>query len=91
MLRRALSAAVERYRDALTKEQQIVGALADMSIDLYALSALAQRAEKRAGTAPNPLAANVGIVFARDCIDTAVERRRTTAIGDWAVSHVSKL
>jgi alkylation response protein AidB-like acyl-CoA dehydrogenase len=75
----AAGAAVQKFRDQLANEQEIVGALANIVMDVYAIESSLRRAQKSAA-ARSQLAALMGEAaraFAYDAMDRIEKEART--------------
>jgi len=93
----AAGAAVQKFRDRLTNEQEIVGSLANIVMDVYAIESSLRRAQK--ATASNgqgaALMADAASAFAYDAMDRIEKEARTalaaTVEGDMLVTQLAAL
>lgn len=70
----AAGAATQRYMDKLADQQEIMGAIADMVIEVYAMESAILRAEKiSAGKASAEISVALARIYAEDAIE-AIER-----------------
>jgi alkylation response protein AidB-like acyl-CoA dehydrogenase len=93
----AAGAAVQKYRDQLADHQEIVAALANIAIDIYAMESSLRRAQKSAavrGGAASVMA-DAARAFLYDAVDRVEKEARTalaaTADGDTLVTQLAVL
>jgi alkylation response protein AidB-like acyl-CoA dehydrogenase len=93
----AAGAAVQKFRDQLANEQEIVGSLANIVMDVYAIESSLRRAQKAAiarGQAAG-LMADATRAFAYDAMDRIEKEARTalaaTVEGDTLVTQLAAL
>jgi len=93
----AAGAAVEKFRDRLTDNQEIVGCLADIVMDVYAIESSLRRAQKAAsaGSQSAGLMADAARALIYDAIDRIEKNARTalaaTAEGDTLATQLAAL
>jgi alkylation response protein AidB-like acyl-CoA dehydrogenase len=93
----AAGTAVQKYRDQLADHQEIVGALANIAMDIYAMESSLRRAQKtatvRGGSAS--VMADAARAFIYDAMDRIEKEARTalaaTADGDTLVTQLAVL
>ena len=93
----AAGTAVQKYRDQLADHQEIVAALANIAIDIYAMESSLRRAQKSAvsrGESPSVMA-DAARAFLYDAMDRIEKEARTalaaTADGDTLVTQLAVL
>jgi len=94
----AAGTAVQKYREGLAEHQEIVAALANIAMDVYAMESSLRRAQKaiatRGGTAAN-LMGNAARAFAYDAMDRIEKEARTalaaTVDGDTLITQLAVL
>jgi alkylation response protein AidB-like acyl-CoA dehydrogenase len=94
----AAGTAVQKYREGLADHQEIVAALANIAMDVYAMESTLRRAQKalatRGGTAAN-LMGDAARAFAYDAIDRIEKEARTglaaTVDGDTLITQLAVL
>jgi len=93
----AAGAAVEKFRDKLAENQEIVASLSNIVMDIYAIESILRRAQKAAalrGSAAG-LMADVTRVFTYDAMDRVEKEARTalaaTSDGDMLATHLAAL
>ena len=80
----AAGAAVQRFRDELAEQQEIVAALANVVMEIYAMESClrrAQKAAKRNAGGPASVMADATRVFISDAADRAEREARTALAG----------
>jgi alkylation response protein AidB-like acyl-CoA dehydrogenase len=93
----AAGAAVEKFRDRLADNQEIVGCLADMVMDVYAIESSLRRAQKAASARSQSavLMADAARAFIYDAMDRIEKNARTalaaTAEGDTLATQLAAL
>ena len=89
----ASGAAVEKFRDKLGNQQEIVAALSNIVMDVYAIECSLRRAQK-AGAADQPMG-DAARVFIYDAMDRIEKEARTalaaTCEGDTLVTQLAAL
>jgi alkylation response protein AidB-like acyl-CoA dehydrogenase len=94
----AAGTAVQKYREGLADHQEIVAALANIAMDVYAMESTLRRAQKalatRGGTAAN-LMGDAARAFAYDAMDRIEKEARTalaaTVDGDTLITQLAVL
>ena len=93
----AAGAAVEKFRDKLAENQEIVASLSNIVMDIYAIESILRRAQKAAalrGSAAG-LMADVTRAFTYDAMDRVEKEARTalaaTSDGDMLATHLAAL
>jgi alkylation response protein AidB-like acyl-CoA dehydrogenase len=92
----AAGAAVEKFRDKLAEQQEIVSSLSNIVIEIYAIESSLRRAQKSAGQSPAAsLMADATRAFTYDAMDR-VEKEARTALaaiseGDTLLTHLAAL
>ncbi len=88
----AAGVAVEKFREKLADNQEIIASLSNIVMDVYAIESSLRRAQKAAGNAPMADAARV---FAYDAMDRIEKEARTalaaTSEGDTLVTQLAAL
>jgi alkylation response protein AidB-like acyl-CoA dehydrogenase len=93
----AAGAAVQKFRDQLANEQEIVGSLANMVMDVYAMESSLRRAQKAAASRGQAAAlmADATRAFSYDAMDRIEKEARTalaaTVEGDTLVTQLAAL
>jgi alkylation response protein AidB-like acyl-CoA dehydrogenase len=93
----AAGAAVQRFRDQLANEQEIVGSLANIVMDVYAMESSLRRAQKAAASGGHAAAlmADATRAFSYDAMDRIEKEARTalaaTVEGDTLVTQLAAL
>jgi butyryl-CoA dehydrogenase len=93
----AAGAAVQKFREQLAEQQEIVAALADVVMDVYAMESALLRAQKADAkkTANGALLAEAARVFIHDAMDRIEKQARTalaaTAEGDTLMTQLAVL
>jgi alkylation response protein AidB-like acyl-CoA dehydrogenase len=89
----AAGSAVEKFRDKLAENQEIVAALSNIVMDVYAMESTLRRAQK-SGAADSPMA-DAARCFAYDAMDRIEKEARTalaaTSDGDTLVTQLAAL
>src|SRR3984885_8547035 len=87
-------AAVEKFRDKLAENQEIVAALSNIVMDIYAIESSLRRAQKSGSGANSPMA-DAARAFAYDAMDRIEKEARTalaaTSEGDTLVTQLAAL
>jgi len=92
----AAGAAVEKFRDALANEQEIIASLANIAMDVYAMESVLRRTQKASarGSAP-PTMPDAARAFTYDAMDRIEKEARTalaaTADGDTLATQLAAL
>ncbi len=93
----AAGAVVQKFRDRLTEQQEIVASLSNIVMDVYAIESSLRRAQKAAsaGSQVAALMADAGRVFIYDALDRVEKNARTalvaTAEGDTLTTQLAAL
>jgi len=77
----AAGAALEKYRDHLADQQEIVAALSDMVMECYAIESSLRRVQKAAESSDNPVMNDAVRVFLHDATDRVEIAARKTLAG----------
>jgi hypothetical protein len=89
----AAGAAVEKFREKLADHQEIMAALSNIVMDVYAIESSLRRAQK-AGAASQPMG-DAARVFAYDAMDRIEKEARTalaaTSEGDTLITQLAAL
>lgn len=87
-------AAVEKFRDKLAENQEIVAALSNIVMDIYAMESSLRRAQKSGAGANSPMA-DAARAFTYDAMDRIEKEARTaltaTSEGDTLVTQLAAL
>ena len=90
----ASGAAVEKFRDKLAENQEIVAALSNIVMDIYAIESSLRRAQKSGAGANSPMA-DAARAYTYDAMDRIEKEARTalaaTADGDTLVTQLAVL
>jgi alkylation response protein AidB-like acyl-CoA dehydrogenase len=95
----AAGAAVEKFRDQLANQQEIIGSLANIAMDVYAMESALRRTQKSSGRGPAAGAISAMVdaarVFVYDAMDRVEKDARTalaaTADGDTLATQLAAL
>jgi alkylation response protein AidB-like acyl-CoA dehydrogenase len=89
-----LDQARQRYRDGLTEEQQVLGLLADMLIEVYAIESTCLRTEKLLATRPDErreAVLEVARVYVSDAAERISQLARSLAANISSGDHASRI
>jgi alkylation response protein AidB-like acyl-CoA dehydrogenase len=90
----AAGSAVEKFRDKLAENQEIVAALSNIVMDIYAIESSLRRAQKAGSGAASPMA-EAARAFTYDAMDRIEKEARTalaaTSEGDTLVTQLAAL